>query len=91
MKALSLNIRCFCILFIATASVPIHFDRSLTQLRRDTQLLNSLNIMDYSLLLGIHYRDRPIPAELQEDMSAEEMEQLGTLACVGPDDEMSPT
>ncbi len=54
--------------------------RSLTQLRRDTQLLNSLNIMDYSLLLGIHYRDRPIPAELQEDMSAEEMEQLGTRA-----------
>jgi hypothetical protein len=36
--------------------------------------------MDYSLLLGIHYRDRPIPAELQEDMSAEEMEQLGTRA-----------
>ena len=67
----------FCSVLHPSHSVPI---RSLAQLRRDTQLLNSLNIMDYSLLLGIHYRDRPIPAELQEDMSAEEMEQLGTRA-----------
>lgn len=30
----------------------------LTQLRKDVDLLSSLNIMDYSLLLGIHYISR---------------------------------
>lgn len=30
----------------------------LTQLRKDVELLSSLNIMDYSLLLGIHYVSR---------------------------------
>ena len=30
----------------------------LTQLRKDVGLLSSLNIMDYSLLLGIHYVSR---------------------------------
>jgi Phosphatidylinositol-4-phosphate 5-Kinase len=30
----------------------------LTQLRKDVELLSSLNIMDYSLLLGIHYISR---------------------------------
>jgi len=30
----------------------------LTQLRKDVELLSSLNIMDYSLLLGIHYTSR---------------------------------
>jgi hypothetical protein len=40
------------------------------QLRRDSQMLTSLNIMDYSLLLGVHYRDKPIPAEMQEDVEA---------------------
>ena len=30
----------------------------LTQLRKDVELLSALNIMDYSLLLGIHYVSR---------------------------------
>jgi 1-phosphatidylinositol-4-phosphate 5-kinase len=30
----------------------------LTQLKKDVELLSSLNIMDYSLLLGIHYTSR---------------------------------
>jgi 1-phosphatidylinositol-4-phosphate 5-kinase len=30
----------------------------LTQLKKDVELLSSLNIMDYSLLLGIHYVSR---------------------------------
>ena len=30
----------------------------LTQLKKDVELLSSLNIMDYSLLLGIHYISR---------------------------------
>ena len=30
----------------------------LTQLRKDVEFLSSLNIMDYSLLLGIHYISR---------------------------------
>jgi 1-phosphatidylinositol-4-phosphate 5-kinase len=30
----------------------------LTQIKKDVELLSSLNIMDYSLLLGIHYTSR---------------------------------
>ena len=33
------------------------------QLARDVEFLRQLSIMDYSLLLGIHYRDRPTPGE----------------------------
>lgn len=31
------------------------------QLASDVEFLRKLDIMDYSLLLGIHYRDRPVP------------------------------
>ena len=33
------------------------------QLARDVEFLRQLSIMDYSLLLGIHYKDRPTPGE----------------------------
>ena len=32
------------------------------QLASDVEFLRKLDIMDYSLLLGIHYKDRPVPA-----------------------------
>ena len=32
------------------------------QLASDVEFLRKLRIMDFSLLLGIHYRDRPVPA-----------------------------
>ena len=37
---------------------PRKKDLLLTQLRKDVEFLASLNIMDYSLLLGIHYNSR---------------------------------
>lgn len=33
------------------------------QLRSDVEFMRSLNIMDYSLLLGIHYKDRAQPSD----------------------------
>ena len=32
------------------------------QIAADVEVLRQHNIMDYSLLLGIHYEDRPVPA-----------------------------
>ena len=37
-------------------------ERLQQQLASDVEFLRKLDIMDYSLLLGVHYRDRPVPA-----------------------------
>eukprot|EP00457_Paulinella_chromatophora_P002891 gb/GEZN01002896.1/.p1 GENE.gb/GEZN01002896.1/~~gb/GEZN01002896.1/.p1 ORF type:complete len:703 (+),score=94.56 gb/GEZN01002896.1/:84-2192(+) len=49
---------------------PEQKESFLEQIRRDTELLKRLNIMDYSLLVGIHYGDRPVPGSTKEQRLA---------------------
>ncbi len=46
-------------------SDEICYRKVLNQMQTDVALLRELRIMDYSLLLGVHYRDRPRPRSRQ--------------------------
>ena len=51
---------------------PLKRKKFLEQLQRDIGLLARLNIMDYSLLIGIHYMDKEKPYSDIEEESGEE-------------------
>ena len=55
---------------------PLKRKKFLEQLQRDIGLLAKLNIMDYSLLIGIHYVDREKPYSDIEEESGEEEEAV---------------
>jgi len=53
------------------------------QLKRDTQWLRTQKIMDYSLLVGIHYRDRARLLSSDDNDAADEQAEPATAAAAG--------
>lgn len=51
---------------------PIKAKTFIEQLRKDAEFLASLHIMDYSLLLGMHFVDRPVPLDGPRAVSDQE-------------------